>query len=72
MLAYFRDNISQVSDGLLFGLGLLTVYFGAVITGSSITSSLPRLRSQSDIPRAAARPELITTGPATPTAPRWM
>src|SRR5258708_28701213 len=38
MFAYLRENVSQVSDGLLFGLGLLTVYFGAVITGAIIRS----------------------------------
>src|SRR5258708_28969934 len=38
MFAYLRENVSQVSDGLLFGLGLLTVYFGAVITGAMIRS----------------------------------
>jgi hypothetical protein len=38
MIEYFRENVSQVSDGLLFGLGLLTVYFGAVITGAIIRS----------------------------------
>jgi hypothetical protein len=38
MIEYFRENIGQVSDGLLFGLGLLTVYFGAVITGAIIRS----------------------------------
>ncbi|HMK81569.1 MAG TPA: hypothetical protein VK438_18090 [Xanthobacteraceae bacterium] len=38
MLAYLRDNFSQLSDGLFFGLGLLTVYLGAVITGALIRS----------------------------------
>lgn len=38
MLAYLRDNVSQLSDGLFFGLGLLTVYLGAVITGALIRS----------------------------------
>jgi hypothetical protein len=38
MIEYMRENISQVSDGLLFGLGLLTVYFGAVLTGAIIRS----------------------------------
>src|SRR6267154_4107927 len=38
MIEYFRENVSQVSDGLLFGLGLLTVYFGAVIAGAIIRS----------------------------------
>src|SRR3954468_1850891 len=38
MLAYLRDNISQLSDGLLFGLGLLAVYLGAVVTGALVRS----------------------------------
>ena len=38
MLAYLRDNFSQLSDGLFFGLGLLTVYIGAVITAALIRS----------------------------------
>jgi len=38
MLAYLRDNFSQLSDGLFFGFGLLTVYLGAVITGALIRS----------------------------------
>src|SRR5258705_9042567 len=38
MLAYLRDNISQLSDGLLFGLGVLAVYRGAVLTGAIIRS----------------------------------
>jgi hypothetical protein len=38
MLAYLRDNVSELSDGLLFGLGLLTVYLGAVVTGAIIRS----------------------------------
>src|SRR3954467_10545182 len=38
MIEHLRENISQVSDGLLFGLGLLAVYFGAVITGVIIRS----------------------------------
>ncbi|MBV8839815.1 MAG: hypothetical protein JO000_25045 [Alphaproteobacteria bacterium] len=38
MLAYLRDNFSQLSDGLFFGLGLLTIYLGAVITGALIRS----------------------------------
>ena len=32
------DYLSQVSDGLLFGLGILAVYLGAVITGTIIRS----------------------------------
>jgi hypothetical protein len=38
MLAYLRDNLSQLSDGLFFGLGLLTVYLGAVITAALVRS----------------------------------
>src|ERR1041385_2213137 len=38
MLAYFRDNLGDLSDGLFFGLGLLTVYLGAVVTGALIRS----------------------------------
>ena len=38
MIAYLRDNFSQLSDGLFFGFGLLTVYLGAVITGALIRS----------------------------------
>jgi hypothetical protein len=38
MISYLRDNFGQLSDGLFFGLGLLTVYFGAVITGALIRS----------------------------------
>jgi hypothetical protein len=38
MLSYLRDNVSQLSDGLFFGLGLLTVYLGAVVTGALIRS----------------------------------
>jgi hypothetical protein len=38
MLSYLRDNIGELSDGLLFGLGLLTVYLGAVLTGVIIRS----------------------------------
>src|SRR5262249_7055155 len=38
MLAYLRDNLSQLSDGLFFGLGLLAVYLGAVITAALIRS----------------------------------
>src|SRR5690349_17609972 len=38
MLAYLRDNFSQLSDGLFFGLGLLTVYLGAVVTAALIRS----------------------------------
>src|SRR6266850_2853601 len=38
MLAYLRDNISELSDGLLFGLGLLAVYLGAVATAALVRS----------------------------------
>src|SRR5712671_6944287 len=38
MLAYLRDNIGNLSDGLLFGLGLLTVYLGAVVTAAIVRS----------------------------------
>jgi len=38
MLSYFSQSADQVQDGLLFGLGLLTVYIGAVITGTLIRS----------------------------------
>ncbi|MPZ38684.1 MAG: hypothetical protein GEU95_11565 [Rhizobiales bacterium] len=38
MLDYFRDNGSQILDGLLFGLGVLAVYLGAVFTGALIRS----------------------------------
>ncbi len=38
MMQYISENVLPVQDGLLFGLGLLTVYFGAVITGALIRS----------------------------------
>jgi hypothetical protein len=38
MLEYLRDNGSQILDGLLFGLGVLAVYLGAVFTGALIRS----------------------------------
>lgn len=38
MLEYLRDNASQILDGLLFGLGVLAVYLGAVFTGALIRS----------------------------------
>jgi hypothetical protein len=38
MLSYFSQSADQVRDGLLFGLGLLTIYLGAVITGALIRS----------------------------------
>ena len=38
MLDYLHDNASQILDGLLFGLGVLAVYLGAVFTGALIRS----------------------------------
>ena len=38
MFSYVSQSVGQVQDGLLFGLGLLTVYLGAVITGALIRS----------------------------------
>jgi hypothetical protein len=38
MLEYFSQNGSQILDGLLFGLGVLAVYLGAVFTGALIRS----------------------------------
>jgi len=38
MRDYLRDNASQILDGLLFGLGVLAVYLGAVFTGALIRS----------------------------------
>jgi hypothetical protein len=38
MLDYIRQNASQILDGLLFGLGVLAVYLGAVFTGALIRS----------------------------------
>jgi hypothetical protein len=38
MFDYFRENAGQVADGLLFGLGILAVYLGAVFTGALIRS----------------------------------
>jgi hypothetical protein len=38
MLDYLRDNAGQIFDGLLFGLGVLAVYLGAVFTGALIRS----------------------------------
>ena len=38
MLDYITQSFNQAQDGLWFGLGLLTVYFGAVITGALIRS----------------------------------
>jgi hypothetical protein len=38
MLEYLTLNASQILDGLLFGLGVLAVYLGAVFTGALIRS----------------------------------
>ncbi len=38
MHAYLSENWNQILDGLLFGLGVLAVYIGAVITGAIIRS----------------------------------
>ncbi|MEA2930990.1 MAG: hypothetical protein QOG38_3418 [Hyphomicrobiales bacterium] len=38
MFSYFSQSAGQIQDGLLFGLGLLTVYLGAVLTGVLIRS----------------------------------
>jgi hypothetical protein len=38
MLSYLAENGSQILDGLLFGLGVLAVYLGAVLTGALIRS----------------------------------
>ena len=38
MFGYFSENGSQILDGLLFGLGVLAVYLGAVLTGALIRS----------------------------------
>ena len=38
MRAYFSENANQILDGLLFGLGVLAVYLGAVFTGALIRS----------------------------------
>jgi hypothetical protein len=38
MRDYFSENASQILDGLLFGLGVLAVYLGAVFTGALIRS----------------------------------
>src|SRR5512145_2368128 len=38
MLSYLSENGSQILDGLLFGLGVLAVYLGAVLTGALIRS----------------------------------
>src|ERR1700716_1529283 len=36
MFGYFSESGSQILDGLLFGLGVLAVYLGAVLTGALI------------------------------------
>ena len=38
MRNYLSENASQILDGLLFGLGILAVYLGAVLTGAIIRS----------------------------------
>lgn len=38
MRAYITENASQILDGLLFGLGVLAVYLGAVFTGALVRS----------------------------------
>jgi hypothetical protein len=38
MFGYLSDNGSQILDGLLFGLGVLAIYLGAVFTGALIRS----------------------------------
>ena len=38
MSDYFSANFDQILDGLLFGLGVLAVYLGAVFTGALIRS----------------------------------
>src|SRR5262245_20307632 len=38
MLDYFKENAGQILDGLLFGLGVLAVYLGAVFTGALVRS----------------------------------
>ena len=38
MLEYLQLNASQIVDGLLFGLGVLAVYLGAVFTGALVRS----------------------------------
>jgi hypothetical protein len=38
MIEFFKDNVGQVSDGLLFGLGILAVYLGAIFSGALIRS----------------------------------
>jgi hypothetical protein len=38
MSDYFHQNIGQISDGLYFGLGILAVYLGAILSGAIIRS----------------------------------
>jgi hypothetical protein len=38
MRDYLSENASQIVDGLLFGLGILAIYLGAVLTGAIIRS----------------------------------
>jgi hypothetical protein len=38
MREYLSENLSQILDGLLFGLGVLAVYLGAVLTAALIRS----------------------------------
>lgn len=38
MRDYFSENAGQILDGLLFGLGVLAVYLGAVFTGALVRS----------------------------------
>jgi hypothetical protein len=38
MFGYFSESSGQILDGLLFGLGVLAVYLGAVLTGALIRS----------------------------------
>ncbi len=38
MREYLSQNLSQIGDGLLFGLGILAVYLGAVFTAALIRS----------------------------------
>jgi hypothetical protein len=38
MRAYLSENWNQILDGLLFGLGVLAIYLGAVLTGAIIRS----------------------------------
>jgi hypothetical protein len=38
MRSYLSENANQILDGLLFGLGVLAVYLGAVFTGALVRS----------------------------------